>query len=172
METTLIQGNFPELGNSPLEAMLKQRIALRTMSESDFIEKHASGTLRKAKRIGFAHKTLYLQERTAYEFGYGFEIKPKTHVLCGTPQVEGDCHAVTECGWHIERYQHMQLFPDDKMQSAYINVQSPGETAREGIGIIITQTCAPFVPPCHVIYALIAQYDLQSKQWHNAVNPF
>jgi hypothetical protein len=167
METKVITGNFPKLGESGLE-MITNRIALRTMSADNFIEKHASGTLRKAKRIGFSWKNLYLAERTAYEFGYGFEIKPKTHIQYGAPVVEGDCHPVTEAGWHIERYLSTKIFTEDEIIPAYLTVSSPGEQKREGIGMVVTQTSAPFVPCGHVVYALIAEYD---GAWKEAKNP-
>ena len=55
-------------------APLGPRVTLRLMTAEGFIDKHASGTLRKNKALGMAWRAQYLEERTAYEFGWGFEL--------------------------------------------------------------------------------------------------
>jgi hypothetical protein len=54
------------------------RDQIRNMPEEEWIDKHASGTLRKNKRIGFSYRAQYLNERVAYEFGWGFQILPRS----------------------------------------------------------------------------------------------
>lgn len=42
---------------------LRKRINQRNMSETDWINIHSSGTLRKNKKLGMAYKSQYLEER-------------------------------------------------------------------------------------------------------------
>src|SRR5262249_9130124 len=69
METIKVPLNEDIKNCPPLQA----RVKLRLMSAEEFIEKHASGTLRKNKSLGMVWKQQYLAERCAYEFGWGFE---------------------------------------------------------------------------------------------------
>lgn len=147
----------------------RPRMALRAMSADEWVEAHASGTLRKAKRIGFAWRSLYLKERVAYEWGWEFEIVPKSHVQCGIPQVEGDSHPVTEAGWHIERYMTLNPFETDIFEPAYITVS--GEEKREGIGLVLKTTDAPWIPQGHVIFAIVAELEPLTGQYMPARNP-
>jgi len=87
METNKIPLN-EDIRNCP---PLQRRVALRLMSAEEFIEKHASGTLRKNKHLGMVWRAQYLQERTAYEFGWGFECLPRSRVTFGDAYTEGDC---------------------------------------------------------------------------------
>lgn len=150
---------------------LEQLVKLRTMSADDFIEHHASGTLRKNKRIGMAWHNQYLIERVAYEFGYGFECQPATRVLVGKAITEGDCHPVTEAGWHIERYQNTRPFPEDIVVPRYIHVTPAEGKPYEGLGMVLAQTSAPWIPKCHMVYAIIAEYDTIARTWKPAKNP-
>ena len=151
---------------------LKRRLAIRLMSMEAFIERHGSGTLRKNRRIGFAVRNQYLEERTAYEFGWEFEILASTRVTFNVPISEQDQHAVTEAGWHIERYLEMSTFPEDYFEAKYIHVEYPDGSRREGIGLIVRQTSASFVPKGHIVFAIIAEYNARKKRWKKAKNPF
>ena len=106
-----------------------------TLSEADWIQAHASGTLRKNKSIEFCYRSQYLEERIAYQFGYEFRILPRSRITFGDPITESDNHAVTEAGWHIERYINTRLFEEDIYQAKYIIADETDRT-REGIGII------------------------------------
>lgn len=141
-----------------------------TLTEDEWINAHASGTLRKNKRPGFAYRKQYLEERIAYQFGFGFEIAPRSRVTTGVPITEGDCHAVTEAGWHIERYMTMQLFEADECEARYIRVDEDG-SSREGIGIVITKTSVGWIPEGHTVFAIIAEYDPLKKEYKEAQNP-
>jgi hypothetical protein len=145
------------------------RTRARLMSEDEFIEQHASGTLRKNKRLSFHYKKQYLHERTAFDFGWGFECIHESHINWGQPITEGDCSAITEAGWFIDRYQFM-AFPGDEFEAKYIQVSSPDET-KEGVGIIIRRTSAPYVPDGHVVFAIIAKVNPITHQYEDAVNP-
>lgn len=149
---------------------LAKRVSIRTMDGDAWIEKHGSGTLRKNKRIGMSYRDQYLKERVAYEFGYGFEILPRTRVEWGVAITEGDCHAVTEAGWHIERYLEMSIFPEDYFECKHISV-STEMGKRSGIGIICRQTSAPWIPAGYRVFAIVAQVD-KTDHYLPAVNPF
>lgn len=151
---------------------LKNRINLRTMNADQWIDIHASGTLRKNKRLGMAWKSQYLEERIAYEFGWEFECQPKSRIMFGDAYTEGDSSAVTEAGWHIERYIEMNIFPEDKFECKYINVEYSTGEKKEGIGIIVRETSANFIPTGQIVYSIIAEFDTIKNEWKHANNPF
>jgi hypothetical protein len=152
-------------------APLARIIALRTMDADAFVEKHASGTLRKNKRVGMVWREQYLHERAAYELGWAFECLPRSRVTFGDAYTEGDCKPLTEAGWHIERYIEMSVFPEDQFEAKYINVEYKDGVTREGVGMVVRQTSAAFVPGGHLVFAIIAEFDAKTKQWRDAVNP-
>lgn len=153
------------------ETNVTSLINIRDLSEADFIDRHASGTLRKNKRIGFAYRSQYLAERVAYEFGYEFEILPRSQVTFGDPITEENSSAVTEAGWHIERYMSRNPF-DDYFEAKYIHVTERDESKREGIGIVVRETSAMWIPTGHLVFAIVAEFDMVKKVWKNAINPF
>lgn len=154
------------------EEAVQKRVSIRLMKEDDFIEKHASGTLRKNKRLGFTWRSQYLHERSAFEFGYPFECMPRNRVTFGDPYTEGDEKSLTEAGWHIDRYLTMSLFPEDYFEAKYISLEYPTNTfCREGVGIIVRQTSAPWVPSGFLLFAIVAEYDRPNRKWLEAVNP-
>lgn len=152
--------------------LVAQRIAIREMSADAFVEAHASGTLRKNKRLGMRWRDQYMAERTAYEFGWEFTCTPRSRVTFGEAYTEGDCHAITEAGWHIERYATLSIFPEDVCIARYISVEEADGTRREGLGIVVEKTSAPFVPESHIVYAIISEYDPTAKRWREPRNPF
>src|SRR5262245_35010849 len=106
-----------EVRKSPaLQALVEQR----SYSDEEFIERHASGTLRKNRRLGFAWKSQYLEERVAFEFGWGFQCQPRSRVTFGDAITEGDCRQITEAGWVLDRYISRRPFPEDRFQVKYI----------------------------------------------------
>ena len=151
---------------------MKKRVELRLMSADDFVEKHGSGTLRKAKRIGLVWRPQYLEERVAYEFGWGFRALPRSRVTFGDGIAEQDSPSITEACWHIERYTEMSCFPEDYFEPKMILIEQSDGKRTEGLGIIVRQTSANFVPGGHVVFAIIAEFDLLLKKWHPASNPF
>lgn len=156
-----------EMNNPSSPYALRSRA--RFMSNQEFIENHGSGTLRKNSRLGFDHKKQMLHERTAFDFGYGFECVHESHVNWGVPITEGDCHPITEAGWHIDRYQFM-AFPGDEFEAKYLKIHTLSGD-REGVGIIVRKTSAPYVPAGFVVFALIAEVDLKKHDYNEANNP-
>lgn len=160
--------------NSPFASILGSmlnRMQLRFMSADEWINEHASGTLRKNKRLGFAWNDQYVHERVAYEFGWCFEAVPASRVMWGRPYTEGDCHAITEAGWHIERYLQLKLFPEDYYEAKYLQVEYPDGSTKEGIGIVVRQTSAKWVGQGKLVFAIVAEYNKEDGSW-TATNPF
>ena len=150
---------------------LEKRVKLRMETADEFIERHASGTLRKNKRLGMVWRDQYLHERTAYEFGWTFECLPRSRVTFGDAHTEGDSKPVTEAGWHIERYIELNVFPEDRFETKYIQVEDKEGVKREGIGMIVRETSASFVPGGHIVFALVAELDAQTGLFKDAENP-
>jgi len=146
--------------------------ALRSMSEDDFIERHASGTLRKAKRIGMDYFDQYMHERVAYEFGWVFESVPANRVSYRKAESAGDCKAITEASWHIERYLERSVFHEDKFCVGYLGISDEdGNVISEGIGIIVLETSAQFIPTGHVVCGIVAPRSACSREYAEAINP-
>lgn len=160
METEIVKPSILELNS--------KRWIIRSKEKEDWIAKHASGTLRKAVELGFSWRSLYLEERICYEYGWEFKYLPRSRVSFGDAIIEGDNSSLTETCWHAERYKTLNPFPDsDYLEIKYIQLENC-----EGLGLILRTTSAPWVPSGHIIYALIAEYDTKNKQWLPAKNPF
>ncbi len=149
-----------------------KRRAIRSLSADDWIDAHASGTLRKNKRIGFTWRSQYLHERICYEFGFCFEILARSYVVFGDPITYGDCSFVTEAGWHIERYLTLSIFPEDYFETKYIEIEYPNGQKKEGVGIIVRKTSATWVPSGHIVFAIVAEFDPIKNDWVKVSNPF
>lgn len=168
METTVVDLSDELSKTKALEKRINQRI----MKDDEWILNHASGTLRKNKKLGMAWKSQYLEERVCYEFGWGFECQPKSRVTFGDAISEGDSHSVTEAGWHIERYIEMNIFPEDRYECKFINVEYSDGTKKEGIGMIARETSAKFIPSGHILFSIVAVFNTIKKEWEDAENPF
>lgn len=151
----------PDVLGSPA---LRRRLAVRQMTAEAWIDRHASGTLRKNARLGFAWREQYLGERAAFEFGWAFVCVPRSRVTWGTPVTEGDNHAITEAGWHIDRMLTLWPYPEDVFEVKYSYIAY--ETGMvEGVGLVLRQTSAAWVPQGYLICALVAEYDEKLKTW-------
>lgn len=146
---------------------------IRNQNEEGWISFHASGSLQKARRLGFSYRSLYLEERTAHEFGWGFRIVPKSRIIFGDAMMEGDCSALTETCWHASRIISRNPFPDsDEYQVKYIKVYETdvqGETTVEGVGLVVRQTSASWIPAGYIVYSIVAEW--KNNQWREAQNP-
>lgn len=153
------------------EGFPENLLKVRTMTEDEFIENHGSGTLRKAKKLGAAYKSLYKEERVAYDFGWEFKAIPNSRLMYNDVIAEGDCHAFTEACWHVERYIQKNPFKDDIFELKYLQVTEEDNTY-EGIGIFCKQTNASYIGNGFSVFALIAEFDLKTNTWQEARNPF
>jgi len=166
METKLVKFNDTTLDSVAIQNI----IDIRTMNADQWIDTYASGTLRKNKRLGMTWRSQYLEERVAYEFGWEFEIQPRSRIMFGDAFTEGDESSVTEAGWHIERYLSRKIFPEDQFECKYINVEYSWGEKKEGIGIVVRETSAPWIPSGHIIFAIVSEF--KDDAWVAANNPF
>ncbi len=166
MQTEVVPLSEAVLGSPALARV----IALRRMTDEEFIERHASGTLRKNRRLGFAWKSQYLEERTAFEFGWSFQCLPKSRVTFGDAITESDSRPITEAGWVMDRFLARHPFPEDRFQVKYIKVDKADTTVQEGIGLIVFETSAPFVPAGNVVFAIVAEYDPVARDFRARLN--
>ena len=144
----------------------------RTMTQKEFVKKgYSSGTAKKNGIVGMNTNSQVMKEMVAFVFGYHFELAPERMVNWGEAVSEGDCHPITEVGWHAVRYAAMQLFPGDEIEVKYITVERPGEPPRAGVGIIYRTTSVQWVPPGHCIFCIIAEVDPKTHQYLPAVVP-
>lgn len=161
------------IGKSLLLDTCAPRRKLRLLSDNEFIDRHASGSLRKAHQLGLATRELYLHERVAYEYGWGFDIAPATRVTVGRAVMEGDCRPLTEACWHYERLLFMNPLPDaDRYQIAYIRHEPAAGPAREGVGIVLVSTLSDWLPEHHCVFAIVAPFDPKTHAYLPAENPF
>ncbi len=144
-------------------------VDVRNLSKEDWIAKYASGTLRHSHDLGLRAHSLYLEERTAFEFGWEFRIAPSSRVLFNDLMAEGDCPAITELVWHTRRAQALSRFDGDTFVPKYIHLTVDGEQI-EGAGILVTATSAPWIPAGHLIFAFVATWT-KKEGWAHPVNP-
>lgn len=144
---------------------------VRQQSREDFIETHASGTLRKNKRIGLKHSAQYWDERIAYEFGWEFRMLPASRVTVGVAQTEGDVKGLTEYGWFLERYMQRNVFKEDSLVPAYIQIEEQDGTKLEGNGVYLSSTSFN-IPAGQIIFAIITPFNLTTGEWEESLNPF
>lgn len=146
-------------------------INARTMSDADFIEQHGSGTLRDNKNLGFACKMQAMSERCAYTFGYGFSAI-KSHLLVFNNSIsECDEKAYTYAGRWFKAYKAKNLFEEDHFEIKYISIKDEtGNNIMEGIGIVVTQTSAQFIPDNTFVFAMICKYHAEQGKWGEPVN--
>jgi hypothetical protein len=146
------------------------RLAIRELSETDWIENHGSGTLRKNKRIGFAYRSQYLEERAAHDLGDGWRVLPRTQITFNDAISEGDSHSVTEAGWYIERYMVSNIL-NDIIETKYIHVTFRDNSKSEGIGMVLKETSAIWIPPGHLAYVIVSEFNNKTGDWEDANNP-
>ncbi len=147
---------------------------IRNLSESEWINTHASGSLQKSRNLGFSYRPLYLQERCAHDFGWTFQVLPRTRVTFGDALMEGDCAPLTETCWFAKRLIERNIFPDsDKYEVKYIKTYKTditGNSDTEGVGVVVRTSSANWIPAGHLVFAIIAEW--RGNRWVEAKNPF
>lgn len=132
-----------------------------------------SGTLRKNARVGFRHSSQLEHEAICQVLGYGFESMPSTYVTFNDAISEGDCHALTEAGWHFDRMLSIHPFDEDHFELKYINVQDKnGKIERQGVGVILRETSIQWVRPGTLVFCILAEFDATKSEWKDCINPF
>lgn len=147
---------------------------VRKLSADVWVEDCGSGSLRKARALGFAWRQLYLDERCAHDFGWTFRVLPRSRVTFGDALMEGDCPPLTEACWHASRMIARNPFPDsDSYEVKYIKAHATdatGDVEAEGVGVVLRRTSAAWIPPGHLVFAIIAPWT--PRGWQKAENPF
>ncbi len=92
----LFAGPFGDYNRRAYEALPAARLLAEAKT---WILSWGSGTLRRAVEEDMAWRELYLEERTALEFGYGFHPAQQSRLTLGKALAEGDSPAVTETCW-------------------------------------------------------------------------
>lgn len=149
----------------------KRIIDSRTMSNTQFIEEHGSGTLRDNKNIGFTWSIQCMSERVAYTFGYGFSIFKSHQVTFNNSISECDEKAYTLAGRWFKAYNAKKLFTEDHFELKYVIIKDEcGKTQWEGIAVVVTQTSATFIPNNTIVLGLICQFNEAKQSWETPVN--
>ena len=148
--------------------------SIRCTSESEWIDAFASGSLQKSRHLGFAYRSLYLQERCAHDFGWTFRALPRTRVTFGDALMEGDCPPLTEACWFASRLIARNAFPDsDRYELKYIKTyrtEITDSAEAEGVGVIVRTSSADWIPLGYLVFAIIAEW--KNGNWCDAENPF
>lgn len=132
-----------------------------------------SGTLKKNARIGFKYYEQLKHEAIAQTLGWGFEMMPTSYITFNDAMTEGDCHSLTEVGWHVDRMLYLNPFKEDVFELKYIIIQNvDGFIERQGVGMVMKQTSISWIPDGNLVFALLTEYDVNKKTWTDCVNPF
>lgn len=127
----------------------------RHYTKEEWIERHASGTLRKNTKIGLLNQDQYLEERVAFTFGWHWEIIASTRITIGKAKTYSDCKALTEFGWHVDRFiTHAEL--GDVFDVGYLTITREGNT-KTGLGIVLTKTNLTWIPENKTVFALLCE---------------
>lgn len=175
METQIkpINEDLKKVNTPGLQLQVKMRSTPlnKWLSDKELSER-LSGTLRKSARIGMKHNILLEHEAICQTLGWAFEVAPTTRINFNDAITEGDCHSLTEAGWHIDRIISSWIWPEDQFECKYIIIDDMDCGRREGVGIVCKSTSVQWVGNGKLVFALIAEYDAEKKSWKEAVNPF
>jgi hypothetical protein len=145
---------------------------IRALSDDEWVERFASGTLRKNKRLpGMRWRQQYIDERVAWEFGWEFKCLPSSRVTFGDAITSGDCKPLTELGWFADRHIQRCPFVEDVFEVKYITAAPHDDDEFEGAGLVMRQTSAPWLRPGHIVFAVIARFDPARGAYLRARNP-
>ena len=153
--------------------ILMRQTPLGKWLSDPFLSDRLSGTLRKNARIGFKHINQLEHEAICQTLGYGFEIRPTTYITFNDAITEGDCHSITEVGWHIDRMLNIHPFDEDIFELKYIVVKDQmGNDEKQGVGVILKETSIQWIKPGSLCFAILTEFDPKSKEWTECINPF
>lgn len=176
METTIvpISEEIKNCQSKGLQVQVEMRTTpLKQWLETPVLADRLSGTLRKNARIGFRYIPQLEHEAICQTLGWAFEIIPTTYLTFNDAITEGDCHALTEVGWHVDRLLTIRPFSEDRFELKYINIQdTEGNIIRQGVGLIVWETSVQWIRKGTVCFALLTEYDPIKKEWTECTNPF
>lgn len=96
---------------------------------------HGSGTLRRAIEEQMAWRELYLEERTAFEFGYGFTPAMRSRLTVGRAMASSDDPGTTETCWWARVLRWRADHNDRPAKVDVVHARLDNDGIREGIAI-------------------------------------
>jgi len=138
------------------------REALVATSPCHWIEALGSGSLRRAKEEGMAWRDLYLHERAALEFGWGFAPVGASRVTRGKALAEGDSPATTETCWWARalRWRAKRAGREDTFEVIHATLADGDGGTTSGLAIICTPSPRPgWLPADRALVALTVMPD-------------
>jgi len=173
METKIVPLKVTDLSNGLKFQHLMRSTPIKEWLNDQNLASRLSGTLRKNSRLGFKYLSQLEHEAICQVLGYGFESMQSSYITFNDPVTEGDCHALTEVGWHFDRLLHIHPFDEDRFELKYINIQDiNGNIERQGVGIIVRETSIQWIRSGTLVFSLLAEYNSKDKKWSECINPF
>jgi 8-oxo-dGTP pyrophosphatase MutT (NUDIX family) len=128
---------------------LAVRHALADTVPEHWATTYGSGTLRRAIEEGLAWRELYLQERAAFEFGYGFTPAARSRLTVGRALAASDDPATTEtCWWaRVLRWRAERDGRPAKVCVQHARLDDGDGGAHEGVSIVYEPSTRPLWLP-------------------------
>lgn len=145
-EGVLVWAGWPSLTEGPFGAYnAAVRTALAQAIPEHWAAAYGSGTLRRALEEGMAWRELYLHERVAFEFGYGFSPAQRSRLNLGQAFAEGDSPGTTETCWWARalRWRAAQCGRPATVSVHHARLADGDGGAREGIAIVYAPKVRP-----------------------------
>lgn len=174
METKIVKLSLKNGLSQGIDNQLLMRSSkIEDWLSNDSLNLRLSGTLRKNALLGFKYKSQLYQEALCQTLGWGFEMEYSSYITTGVPITEGDEKSLTELGWFVDRLLFIKIFDEDVYELRYINVQDEeGVIIKQGIGIIVKETSVQWIPKNHIVFSIVSEFDMYTKKWKEALNPF
>lgn len=104
-----------------------------------------SGSLRRAIEEGLRWNEMYLGERVALEFGYGFEAVPDSRLTIGSAIASSDDSATTETCWWARalRWRSAKAGRKDVVAVLHVTVSDGDGGSESGMAILMTPEPRP-----------------------------
>ncbi len=121
-----------------------------------------SGSLRRAIEEGLRWHEMYLGERTALEFGYGFEAVPDSRLTIGTAIASSDDSATTETCWWARalRWRSAKAGHKDVFTVMHVTVSDGDGGSESGMAILLTPDPRPsWLPADRKLVAITVDKD-------------
>lgn len=167
---------FPKEAHKSEYPSIKQQALMRDCKLTDWLKipqlaDRLSGTLKKNSRF-MKHTDQLRQEALCQTLGWTWESHQSSYVTFNDAITEGDCHSITEAGWHADRWFANIAFEDDYYEFKYIIIDAPDGKRREGVGLICRKTNIQWIQPGSIVLCMLAEYDAKNNKWFEAQNPF
>lgn len=162
-EGAVVWASWPALVAGPFGAYnAAARAALTESSPCHWIASFGSGSLRRAKEEGMAWREMYLGERAALEFGYGFAPVAASRVTRGRALAEGDSPGTTETCWWARalRWRAARCGRADTFEVIHATIADGDGGSASGLALVCTPSPRPgWLPADRVLVALTVGED-------------